>query len=180
MTSAFFTSLLTQFISLLITSAYSVLGSLLFFLFISFSKYSFHLFNTASEVTITLLYIFPCSVSLPSQSVQLLFAFYLQSSIQIVIARPFAIATPSLPYSSFLCISFLVFSSLILCHAFFASFFLCFSELPHPTTMSPCLHFISQMSLPVQFQLFLLAFLLFCPTHQVTHSCLPKSWSPLF
>ena len=53
--SAFFTSsLLTQFTSSLTTSGSSVLGSLLFFSFISFSKYSFHLFNTASEFIITL------------------------------------------------------------------------------------------------------------------------------
>ena len=49
------------------------------------------------------------------------------------------------------------------------SFLLCSPELPHSTTMSPCLLFVSQMSLPVQFQLFFLAFPLFCPTHQVTH-----------
>ena len=55
-------------------------------------------------------------------------------------------------------------------------FLLCSPELSHFTTMSPCLLFVSQMSLPVKFQLFFLAFLLFCPTHQVTHPCLPKSW----
>ena len=49
------------------------------------------------------------------------------------------------------------------------SFLLCSPELPHSTTMSPCLLFVSQMSLPEQFQLFFLAFPLFCPTHQVTH-----------
>ena len=49
-------------------------------------------------------------------------------------------------------------------------FLLCSPELPHSTTMSLCLLF-SQMSLSVQFQLFFLAFLLFCPTHQVTHFC---------
>ena len=49
------------------------------------------------------------------------------------------------------------------------SFLLCFFKLPHSITMSPCLLFVSQMSLPVQFQLFFLAFLPFCPTHQVTH-----------
>ena len=59
------------------------------------------------------------------------------------------------------------------------SFLLCSPELPHSTTMSPCLLFVFQMSLPVQFQLFFLTFLPFCPTHQVTHPCLPKSWSPL-
>ena len=94
--SAFFTSsLLMQFTSSLTTSASSILGSLLFSFFMSFSKYSFHLFNTASEFTITLpfsffynphmLYIFPCSVSLPSQSIQIIFTFCFQSSIQIVI-----------------------------------------------------------------------------------------------
>ena len=59
------------------------------------------------------------------------------------------------------------------------SFILCSLELPHSTTVSPCLLFVSQMSFPVQFQLFFLAFLLFCPTHSVTHPCLPESWSHL-
>ena len=95
-------------------------------------------------------------------------------------ARPFAIATAFFALFFFSLYTFLLFSFLILSHAFFASFFsLCSPELPHFTTMSPCLLFVSQMSLPVQFQLFFLAFLPFCPTHQVTHSCLPKSWSPL-
>ena len=49
------------------------------------------------------------------------------------------------------------------------SFLLCSPEFPHSTTMSPCLLFVSQMSLLVQFQLLFLAFPLFCPTHQVTH-----------
>ena len=68
-----------------ITFASSVLGSLLFSSFISFLKYSFHLFDTVSKFTITfhfffitlfifififynslMLYIFPCSVFLPS------------------------------------------------------------------------------------------------------------------
>ena len=40
-------------------------------------------------------------------------------------------------------------------------FLLCSPVLPYSTTMSPCLLFISQMSLPVQFQLFFLAFPLF-------------------
>ena len=47
------------------------------------------------------------------------------------------------------------------------NFLLCSFELPHSTTMSPCLLFVSQMSLPVRFQLFFLAFLLFFPIHQV-------------
>ena len=54
------------------------------------------------------------------------------------------------------------------------SFLLCSPELPHSTIMSPCLVFVFQMSLLVQFQLFFLAFLLFCPTHQVIHPCLPN------
>ena len=96
LSSFFFTSfLLTQFTSSLTTFASSVLGSQLFSSFISFSKYSFHLFDTASEFTITLPFLsfitltcctsFP-ALSLPSQSVQLLFTFFcFQSSIQIVI-----------------------------------------------------------------------------------------------
>ena len=95
--SAFFTSfLLTQFISSLTTFASSVLGSLSFYSFISFSKYSFHLFNTASEFTITLLFSFfiivTCCTSFPALSLclanlynsfSLFFCF--QSSIQIAI-----------------------------------------------------------------------------------------------
>ena len=49
------------------------------------------------------------------------------------------------------------------------SLFLCFPELLYSTTMSPCLLFVSQMSLPVQFKLFFSAFPLFCLIHQVTH-----------
>ena len=45
---------LTQFTSSLTTYASSVLGSLSFSSFISFSKHSFHLFNNASEFIITL------------------------------------------------------------------------------------------------------------------------------
>ena len=90
---------------------------------------------------------------------------------------------PSLSYSSLYI--FLLFSSLTLCHAFLASFFSfmfsCTSSflICSPVLLSPYLLFVSQISLPAQFQLFLLAFLLFYPTHQVTHPCLPKSWSPL-
>ena len=54
------------------------------------------------------------------------------------------------------------------------SFLLCFPELPHSTTMSPCLLFVSQMSLSVQCQLFFLAFSLFCPTDQVTRPLPPR------
>ena len=54
------------------------------------------------------------------------------------------------------------------------SFLLCSPELLHSTTMSPCLLFVSYMSLPALFQLLFLAFLLFCLTYQVTHPCLPK------
>ena len=46
-------------------------------------------------------------------------------------------------------------------------FLLSSPELPHSTTMSPYLLFVSQMLLPAQFQLLFLAFLLFFPTHQV-------------
>ena len=50
------------------------------------------------------------------------------------------------------------------------SFLLCSPVLPHSTTMSPYLLFISQISLPAQSQLFFFfIFPLFCPTHQVAH-----------
>ena len=55
------------------------------------------------------------------------------------------------------------------------SFLLSSPELPHFTTMSPFLLFVSQMSFSAQFQLHFLAFLLFFAIHQVTHPCLPKS-----
>ena len=190
--SAFFTfSLLTQFTSLLTTSASSVLGYLLFSSFISFSKYSFHLFNTASEFTITLPFssfiTFTCCISFPSLSLCLAnlynsFSPYFVSNQHTNCHThvPSPLQLPSLSYSSFLCRSFYYFHFLF-CPIFSLSlsFLLCSPELPHSTTMSSCLLFVFQMSLPVQFQMFFLAFLLFCPTHQIIHSYLPEFWSPL-
>ena len=131
--SAFFTSLLTQFTSSLATSASSVLGSLLFFSFISFSKYSFHLFNTASEFTITLpfsSFTLMCCTSYPALSLCLanLYNSFSPSFVSNLVyklsyARPFAIATVFFALFFFSLYIFLVFSSLILSHAFFASFF---------------------------------------------------------
>ena len=182
----FFTSsLLTQFTSLLTTSASSVLGSLLFSSFISFSKYSFHLFNTVSELTITLPFssfiTLTCCTSFPAQSFCLanLYnsfspSFVSNLAYKLSYACSFAIATAFFALLYFSLYTFLLFSSLILSHAFLRlSFLLCYSKLRHSTTMSPCLLFISQMSLPAQFQLFLLEFALFCPIHQVSHPCFP-------
>ena len=112
--SAFFTSFLTQFTSSLTTSVSSVLGSLLFFLFISFSKYSFHLFNTASEFIITLTFssiiTLTCCTSFPARSLYLanLYnsfspSFVSNLAYKLSYAHPFAIATAFLPYSFFLC-----------------------------------------------------------------------------
>ena len=127
-----------------------------------------------------MLYIFPCSVSLPSQSVQFIFTFFcFQSSIQIIIH------TSLRHRNCLLCLTLLFFVDLFTIYLFFPmlslplSFLLCSPELPHSITMSPCLLFISQMPLSAQFQLFFLAFLLFCITHQVTHPCLLDSQSPL-
>ena len=133
------------------------------------SHYHFYLYNPHAQ------YIFPCSVSLPSQSVQLFFTFFCSNLVyKSSYACPFAIATAFFALLFFSLYIFLVFSSPI-CPMLSLplSFLLCSPELPHSTTMSPCLLFVSQMSLPVQFQLFFLAFLLFCPTHQVIHPCLP-------
>ena len=103
--SAFFTSsLLTQFTSSLTTSAYSVLGSLLFSSFISFSKYSFNRFNTGSEFTITLSFssfiILTCctSFSAPSLCLANLYnsfspSFVSNLAYKLSYAGPFAIAT---------------------------------------------------------------------------------------
>ena len=116
--SAFFTSsLLTQFTSSLTTSASSILGSLLFSSFISFSKYSFHLFNTASEFTITLPFLsfitLTCCTSFPALSLCLanLYNSFSPSLFPILHTNchthvPSPLQLPSLPYSSFLCISF--------------------------------------------------------------------------
>ena len=132
--SAFFTSLLTQFTSSLTTSASSILGSLLFSSFISFSKYSFHLFNTASEFTITLPFssfiTLTCCTSFPALSLCLanLYTSFLPSFVSNLAYKSsyacrFAIATAFFALLFFSLYIFLVFSSLILSHAFLASFF---------------------------------------------------------
>ena len=188
--SAFFTSLLAQFTSLLTTSASSVLGSLSFCSFTIFSKYSFHLFNTASELTIPLPFssfkTFTCYTSFPALSFCLanLYNSFSPSFVSNL-AYKLSYARTSLRHRNCLlcltlCISFYYFH-LLFCPMLSLplSFLLCSFEFPHSTTMSPCLLLVSQMSLPAQFQLFFLAFLLFYPTHQVTHLRLPKSWSPL-
>ena len=124
-----------------------------------------------------MLYIFPCSVSLPSQSVQLLLTFFcFQSSIQIYIACPFAITTAFFALLFFVQLFTIFISYFVPC--FLCLFLLCSSVLPHSTTTSTYLLFVSQMLLPVQSQQFFLAFPLLCSTYQVTHPCLPKSWSP--
>ena len=109
---AFFTSQLMQFTSSLTISASSVLGSLLFFLFISFSKWSFYLLNTASEFTTTLSFLsfitLTCCTSFPALSLCLanLYnsfppSFVSNLAYKLSYACPFAIATAFLPYSSF-------------------------------------------------------------------------------
>ena len=113
------------------------------------------------------LYIFSCSVSLLSQSVQLPSPFFVSNlAYKFHTHVPLPLQLPSLPYSFFLCID--LFSIFI---SYFVSCFLCVflffyaPDLPHSTTISPCLLFVSHMSLPVQFQLFFLVFPVFCLTH---------------
>ena len=103
--STYFTSsLLTQFTSSFTTSALSVLGFLLFSSFISFSKYSVHLFVIASEFTITLPFssfiILTCCTSFPALSLCLanLYNSFTPSFVsnlayKLSYARFFAIAT---------------------------------------------------------------------------------------
>ena len=133
--SAFFTSsLLTQFTSSLTNSALSVLGFLSFSSFIGFSKYSFHLFNSASEFTITL----PFSsfitltyyTSFPALSLFLadLYnsfspSFVSNLAYKLSYARPYTITTAFFALLFFSFYIFLLFSSLILSHDLFASFF---------------------------------------------------------
>ena len=147
--------------------------------FISFSKYSFHLFNTASELTITLPYssfiILTCCITFPALSLCLpnLYNSFSPSFVSNIAYKTsyacrFAIAT-AIYY--FHLLFYLTFSSPL-------SFLLCFPVLYHYITMSLYLVFVFQMSLPAQFQLFFLAFLLFSFTYQVIHPRLPKSWSP--
>ena len=116
--SAFFTSsLLTQFTSSLTTFASSVLGSLLFSSFISFSKYYFHLFNTASELTITLLFssfiTLTCCTSFPALFLCLTNlhnsfspSFVSNLAYKLSYARPLLSQLLSLPYSNFFYRSF--------------------------------------------------------------------------
>ena len=132
--SAFFPSfLLSQFTSLLTTSAFSVLESLLFSSFISFFKYSFHLFNPAFEFTITLPFssfiTLTCYTTFPALSLCLanLYNFFLPSFVsnlayKLSHARPLAIATAFFSLLSFCLQIFLIFLSLVLSHAFFATF----------------------------------------------------------
>ena len=124
--SAFFTSsLLTQLTSSLTSSTYSLLSSLLFSLLISFSKYSFHLFNTAIELTIRLRFSFfkihTCCTSFPALSLCLANLYYSFSPFFVSnvaykssYERSFAIATAFFGLLFFSLYIFLLFSSLIL------------------------------------------------------------------
>ena len=126
-----------------------------------------------------MLHMFSHSVSLPSQSVQFLFTFFCsKSSIQIVICTSLHYHNCLFRLILFFLYIFLVFSPLILFHAFFTSFML--SSLLHFFISPPCLpiSLVCQMSLPAQSLLFFVAFLLLCSTHQVTHPCISKYWSP--
>ena len=120
--SAFFTSsLLTQFTSSLTTSASSVLSSLSFSSFISFLKYSFHLFNTSSKLTITLPFLsfktLTCCLSFPALSLCLpnLYNSFSPSFISNLVYKSSSLQLPSLPYSSYLYISFYSFYFFVPC-----------------------------------------------------------------
>ena len=99
-----------------------------------FSKYSFHLFYTASEFTITLPYssfiTLTCCSSFPTLSLCLAnlydsfpHSFVSNLAYKSSCARSFAIATAFFALLFFSLYIFLLFSFLILSHAFFAFFF---------------------------------------------------------
>ena len=143
--SAFFTSPLKQFTFSLTTSASSVLGSLSFFSFISFLKYSFHLFNTASKLTITLplssFIALTCCTSFPALSLCLanLYNSFPPFCFQIII-RTFLCHRNCL-----LCLTFLFFVHLftIFTSYFISCFlrlFLYFHALLYFLILPPCLH----------------------------------------
>ena len=89
-----------------------------------------------------MLYIFSYSISLPSQSVQLLLTFFcFESSIETFICTSLCIATALFTLLFFSLYIFLLFSSLILSYAFFASFFsfmfFCTDSFDHHVSLSP-------------------------------------------
>ena len=150
--SAFFTSsLLKQFTSLFTTSTSSVQGSLLFFSFINFSKYFFHLFNTASKLTITLQYLFfitlTCYASFSTLSLCLanLYNSFSPSFVsnleyKSLYVRPFAIATASLPALLFFVDFFTIFISYFVhCFLHLYRFFMlsCTFLFHHHVSLSP-------------------------------------------
>ena len=126
-----------------------------------------------------LYYVFYGGAEIKDTDTDTFFCFH--CSIQIVIG------TSLRHRNCLLCLTLLFFVYLFsIFITYFVPCFLClfffFYALLNFLIPPPCLPvflFVSQMSFPVQFQLFFLAFLLFCPTHQVTPPCLPESWSPL-
>ena len=89
-----------------------------------------------------MLYIFSYSISLPSQSVQLLLTFFcFESSIETFICTSLCIATALFTLLFFSLYIFLPFLSLILSYAFFASFFsfmfFCTYSFDHHVSLSP-------------------------------------------
>ena len=146
--SAFFTSsLLIQFTFSLTTSGSSVLGSLLFSSFINFSKYFFHLFNTASEFAVTLPFSFfitlTCCTSFPVLSLCLANRYYSFSpsfvfnlAYKLIYARLFAIATAFFTLLFFVDLFTLFISYFIPC---FLCLFLFFYALLNFIIPPPCL-----------------------------------------
>ena len=135
---------------MLITFASYVLGSLLFSSFISFSKYSFHFFNTASVFIITLLFlsfkIVSCCASFPALSLYLAnlyncfsFSFVSNLHTNFYTHVPLPSQLPSLPYSSFFFIHLFTFFIFyfVLC---FLCLFLFFYALLNFFIPPPCLH----------------------------------------
>ena len=127
---------------------FSVLGSLSFSSFISFSKYSFHLFSTASELTISLPFSFfiilTWCTSFPALSLCLANlhnsfspSFVSHLAYKPSYASPVAIATAFFALLFFSLYTFLLFSSVILSHAFFSFMLSSTFSFHHHVFLSP-------------------------------------------
>ena len=91
-------------------------------------------------------------------------------------AYPFAIATAFFALLFVYLFSIFIFYFISCFFCLFSFMLSCISSFHHHVCLSP-FHFPNVT--PSTVSAVFLAFPLFCCTHQITHPCLPKSWSPL-